>query len=52
MLSQPDHATEYSSRSLEWLALADDGVSPVKIGKLYGSAHSLVSRTLEKMRAF
>ena len=45
-----DPYTEYYTRNVEWLALNDAGVSPVHIGKLYGSAHSLVYKTLAKMR--
>lgn len=45
-----DPVTEHYSRNVEWLALNSEGVSPVRIGKVYGSAHSLVYKTLDKMR--
>ncbi len=43
-------ATTDYLRNVEWTALADTGISPVKIGQMYGSAHSLVYKTLARMR--
>jgi hypothetical protein len=43
-------ATENNERNIEWTALADAGVSPVKIGQMYGSAHSVVYKTLARLR--
>ena len=37
-------------RNVEWAALHDAGVSPVKIGQMYGAPHSLVYKTLARMR--
>jgi len=43
-------ATDDYERNLQWLALHDSGWTPVMIGHLYKSAHSLVYRTIDKMR--
>lgn len=43
-------ATADYLRNVEWLALNDAGMAPLAIGRLYGSAHSLVYKTLRKMR--
>ncbi len=47
-----DHASasEDYERNIQWLALNDSGWTPVMIARLYGVAHSLVYRTLDRMR--
>lgn len=46
---QEPPATPMSARNDMWQALVSAGVTPARLARLYGVAHSLVYRTLDRL---